>query len=241
MSKRMLVLYVSTLEKEVRSKFFWFILAFTALFVVLLVQLKNWIAPEGSVVLFFACLTFWSCILAVIFAVGAIRSDGEREILKQLLAFPVSRWEYLSARLLGCFSLVFFYHLLFTVVSGMFVFEQSIPFQNQLLFCLFAIPGLLALVAKGMFFSLFFNRIISLFFIFFVRILQEWGESNVSEYYHALYWLLPHTGVWWDQAGVAIGGESYSEVNWNLELGHFCVSFALLFGALYWFFRRRDV
>ena len=251
------IFFTSTIEKEVRSKTFLAILGFTLLVLALLRWLHHLALQEMGgasldvflIQIFFGLLMFWSYLLSAIFAVGAVRSDEEDGVLKQLLAFPLRRHEYLAARLLGGFSLVFFYHLLATILAGWLIFRDVFPIGNQLLFSLFTIPALLSIFLRGMIFALFFNRMLSLLFIFFSGVMEAWanymankvsfGESSIA---HIIYWILPHGGLWGKQAMDLIPspGEFHIE-NWALESGHFIASFALLFAVLSWLFRRRDI
>ena len=249
LGKRFSTLYFSTIEKEFRSKVFWSILVFTALIILILSWTHGWLNREAKGAIFFlstdipkvifGLLTFWSSILAAVFGVGLIPSDREEGTLPQLLAFPLGRHQYLFARILGGFSLVFSYHLLSTVVSGTWFFGEAAPFGTQLLFSLLTIPSLLWIILRGMIFSLFFNRVLSLVCIFFSGIAQAWAALTVrkvpigeggfwSVSAHVIYWLFPHGWVWEEQAMALfpLPGESL-DVSWPLELGHFCGSFAL--------------
>ena len=105
------IFYLSTFEKEFRSKIFWVILILTGLFIVVSAWIYHWLVPEAIGSLFFAkkntiyliyvLLSFWSSILAGFFGVRLIRSDMEEGTLRQFLTFSVRRHEYLTARLLG--------------------------------------------------------------------------------------------------------------------------------------------
>ena len=255
------IIYLSTFQKEIRSKTFWFILGFTGLVLWLLIAFSQnsslaefWGYMQSSTALiFFSLLMFWSYVLAAVFSVGLIRSDVEEGTLKQLLSFPLGRWEYLSARFLGGVSLVFFYHVLSTLAAGTWAFYGTISFERLLLFVLMTIPGIFSIVVCGMIFSLFFNRIISLFFIFLWGLAESWSALVVGKipwmevgipgmFGHAFYWLFPHGALWSEQATRLLPPFKESlDVNWVFESGHFCLSFALLFVTLIVIFRYRDV
>ena len=214
----------------------------------------NALWEEGfAIPIFFGLLNFWSYVLAALFSVGLIRSDEEEGTLQQFLAFPLARWEYLLARFLGGFSLVFIYYVLSTLVAGGWVFREEISFETQLIFVLTAVPGILIITLCGMIFSMFFNRIVSLLFIFLWGILESWSAAVayrvpleevgvVGLFNHLFYWIFPRGFIWSEQGMRLLPPlEKSLDVNWFFELGHFCLSFSLLFIVMTMIFRRRDI
>ena len=194
----------------------------------------NALWEEGfAIPIFFGLLNFWSYILAALFSVGLVRSDEEEGTLQQFLAFPLNRWEYLLARFLGGVSLVFFYYLISTLLAGNWLFSEEISFKTQLLFSLTAIPGIFIVTLCGIIFSLFFNRIVSLLFIFLWGVVESWSASvayrvplgevgMVGIFNHIFYWIFPR-GLIWSEQGMRLLPplEKSLDVNWFLKLDTF--------------------
>ena len=250
-------MYVSTLEKEIRSKAFWIILLFTIFLLWILVAFARseyWDIFQGHAgTVFFGVLMFWSYVLAAIFSVGVVRSDREEGTLEQLLAFPASRFTYLMARFLGGSSLVLFYHFLATVVSGIWVFRDTIPPSKQILFVLMTVPGICSVVVCGCFFPCFSTGYCpcSLSFCgvaWSPGPLQWWPEclgAKVASWgcwAHGFYWLFPHGSLWSEWSlRFLLTSEQAILVGPVFEVGHFCLSFALFFAILVGIFRYRDI
>ena len=123
-----------------------------------------------------------------------------------------------------------------------------------LLISALVIPSLLVILVKGMIVSLFFNRILSLLFLFFWGGLEtwavavarngiSWSEMGWMDIFPlGVYWLLPHGDWWVEQATLLVTSEDTAMLaNGPFETVHFGASFALLFAILTLIFRRRDV
>ena len=129
----------NTLQKEVRSKVLLFLMALTigSLFLsaFLLDHVGKQISsiPEmqgiGNVVLaiFIQGVGLWNFFLSVFLGTQTVRSDIEDHVAPQLLTFPLKRFEYLSARIIGVFLIVTGFYLLSAGLAiGIFWWQEHI-------------------------------------------------------------------------------------------------------------------
>jgi len=170
-----------TILKELRSKTLLFIfISTTAMIVLAHSLLKVFLSnpdPAGQILVngtnslsyMFMFINFWNIFVAAIFGISAVRSDFREKIIYQYLSFPITRTQYMFARIAGAWLLVFGYYLyayilstiMFSVATHTFVFTL-----NHLLSIFITGVYIFIVIFISLFFSLFMGKIQSFLLVF---------------------------------------------------------------------------
>ena len=263
--RQFFTIYISTLQKELRSKML--LITFILTIVAIAVGGISYqgfaterpilfeFAKDFSLKFFFSLLLGWSNFLTTLFSVGCIRSDLQDRTMGQLLSFSIKRYEYLLARILGVVSIVFFYNCL-VLFLGVVVFgPKEVPPLDIFLVLLVGIPVFASLTLWGVFFSLYFNQVISFVFVYIITFIVSGANVIVEEsqllsksqdvdfWYiagHIIYWCFPREPAWSVAASEALMGKGFG-MDWGFEIGHYLLTTTLFFGMLTWLFGRREI
>lgn len=128
----------NTIQKEIRSKSFFLVVALTfsilGISYAIMQTAREYLQVESNIEIigvsqllwvYFAFINAWSIFLGLMFGLGCVRSDVSSNVIGQLLALPISRSSYLVARVLGSWVLVCFYQTLSFLLTA-FLFRESL-------------------------------------------------------------------------------------------------------------------
>ena len=131
-------IYFNTIQKEIRNKSIWSLLIMTSIVIIVLNTLLNFLLQMASefqmtgagmelgslpLNLFYTLIDFFSTVIAIIIGVNSLKSDEENGVNIQLLSFPVKRWEYLVARVLGSWTIVVSYYIYSIILALHSIFD----------------------------------------------------------------------------------------------------------------------
>ncbi|PIR29601.1 MAG: hypothetical protein COV38_09730 [Bdellovibrionales bacterium CG11_big_fil_rev_8_21_14_0_20_38_13] len=163
----------NTVQKELRSKSFYMVIAITIGMLVIgysiMQAFREQIQVEGGPQMlgngqlfwiYYAFINAWSVFLALLFGLGCVRSDISSNVIGQLLAFPINRTWYLISRVLGSWLLVGFYQLLSFLLTAVLFFDaiKEIPVTAMILAPMISLLPTLAAVILGLFVSLWVGK-----------------------------------------------------------------------------------
>lgn len=255
----------NTVQKEVRSKTFFMAVFLTisvlGLSYALMQAFKDQIQVDSNVELlgagqllwvYFAFINAWSVFLGLMFGLGCMRSDVSTQVIGQLLALPISRSSYLSARVLGSWILVIFYQMLSFALTAL-LFGSNIFDVNTaaLLIAPFVsfIPSLAAVIL-GLFVSLWLGKASGLIATgiaaiggssaraYFSSNSDVWSNLSILKVVGIILWIIiprfaaPHSIVH------VVADMPDSKVAW-IDLAQFSISSAFLLLATTWIFGKR--
>lgn len=260
----------NTIQKEVRNKTILFLFVFTIIVLLLAYSLINilfsQVADEtmltnfglGMPSLFISVLSLWTSMIALLVGVNVIRSDMDDKVLPQLLALPITRLEYMIARLFGSWIIVMSFYLLCMLFTYFLFFLISREFTSVVL--LFkSLPALsvniFIILWVSMFFSQYFPKLFALvstsFTLFIVRfsngyfsqkeVLEVYKEGDIlGSLLSVFYFLFPRMGQWAEVNSLLITGKEISVSMWPLAL-HTTFSSILIFLLAFWLFKKKDI
>ena len=267
--KKLAPLFFNTLQKEYRNKTLLFMFIFTLLIIFAIngtldfIQ-NNFEGPNhikipahNKLTALYAVISLWNFILSAILGVNCVRSDNK--IFSQLLSFPISRFEYLSCRILGAWVIIVGYYLISLLMGAIVfsLFSQNFAFQLDVFYSLFFTSlNILVVIILAVIYSLFFPKLLAFMATLFSGTIitlannslvnQSWSElfsqlGIVKVVGLFIHFLLPRIGaigqISLDLAkGNGVGG-SYLWV----ELAHYICTMALMGFAMNFLFKRRDL
>src|SRR5690606_31893704 len=163
----------NTIQKEVRSKTFFLVVALTfgilILSFALMSALSDNLKIENNVDIFgagqllwvyYSFINAWSIFLGLMFGLGCIRSDISSQVIGQLLALPIKRSTYITSRVLGSWALVAFYQFLSFALT-LFLFRSNLSDLSPaalIVAPLISLFPILAAIVIGVFFSLWMGK-----------------------------------------------------------------------------------
>ncbi len=186
----------NTVQKELRSKSFYMVIAITIGMLVIgysimqafreQIQLEGGPQMLGNGQLFwiyYAFINAWSVFLALLFGLGCVRSDISSNVIGQLLAFPINRTWYLVSRVLGSWLLVGFYQLLSFVLTAVLFFDaiKEIPITAMLLAPIISLLPTLAAVVLGLFVSLWVAKTPGMILTGIASMGGSWARSTFTD------------------------------------------------------------
>lgn len=267
---KMLTLLSNTIVKEYRNKLLIFFSLLTLLIIAIIYFVYEYLASNeqmqmamGSIMgselrVLYYIISMWSGFLAAVFGVNAIQSDRDFKVLGQILSFPLKRWEYLLARLVGAWVIIILYYI-FSLTSALIIFNiagRDLSFDMSILSALSITSlGIFVYLVIAMFFSMITPKIVAGILTLITGFLIQtsnnsfFGESlsnifsdlttwkGVKIFYHYAF---PRIGVifkWSDSFFQDITGIAQP----MLEMTHFSALTLLWFGILYLVFRTREI
>jgi ABC-type transport system involved in multi-copper enzyme maturation permease subunit len=268
--RRFQLLLFNTIQKEFRSKTLILITIITLAVILLINAGLNFLSKEvlsqmgqegaaqGTTMALIFIISKFTSLLAIIFGVNCIKSDIETNVSPLLMSFPISRMEYLLARILGSWVIVMVYYL-FSVVLAQILLSSSIGSiigGPHLLGAMFytALSNLIVIMISA-FLGLNMPKIMALLMTSIVTIIvtgsnmylkgKEWSEMTAEfDFFPSvalgIHMLFPRMGII-DDIGRNILLKKDIDLNIGLELGHFGLTTALFFFVFYYLFKRREI
>ena len=212
--------------------------------------------------MFLLGISFWTIFLALFLGITTVRGDLEDGVLRQLLSFPIKRFEYLMARILGVSSIVStFYLFSLGIFLVIFAKEWGIQVNTASLLLAFVINTIAIVVVVGLAvsISLFAKGILAFgmgVFLVFLLFLSNnhFGETHLTEIFKDtdtsfslvfclglfLHFCFPRIGV---LSGVAktMALERELSIVWWQESVHLLLTFGMLCLITVWFLRKKEI
>jgi len=268
-------IYINTIQKEIRNKSIWSLLILTSLVIIvlnallnLLLQLAGEFQMAGAGMelgslplnLFYMLIDFFSTVIAIIIGVNSLKSDEENGVNVQLLSFPVRRWEYLVARVLGSWTIVVSYYvysillaaLLFSISSREFMMGFQI-FFGLINTSLIMLPTILIAIMFSFFLPKLFAFFFSLFFMGFVNYANmTFTQMTYEQFLDKISFMkilalpvhlfLPRTGTLSSATNsVLYNPEEPINAMYYGNLAHYVIAISILTAIVAWFLKRKDV
>lgn len=264
---------LNTIQKEIRNKNFIFLVFSTIVVMVIWHLLANFLLNEflaenlemfkdtansKAPSIMFTILGLWSLIISIILGSGLIRSDMETNVLPILLSYPISRFEYLTARILGLWVLVIGYYL-FSFCLGLASISALTHFPHfgigALVGFFYRFLAILAVIILTSLISLNLSKVMTVlltcFFTFLIVATNTYFTPQpIADYFSNLsaikgmaamiHILLPHIGTLNDLANNAFF-ESKTNISYQVETLHFIVTTGILIFVIKWLFQRREL
>ena len=251
-------LFYNTIQKEYRSKTLIFLLTLSFLLMfVLHMNSSNldFVGGAFKIKIIYTIVDIWSFILAVILGVDCVRSDRTNNVLLQVLALPIYRWQYLISRITGTWLIVVLYYIA-SVLSAYIMFSEGPGGIGEILGGAFIINALiiLTIIVFSIIYSFFLPKIFSIFCTFIT-----YSLTSLSGYYFpkdflweevfsnlgimkiigiVFYIFVPHLSSLNTLSNQLISGTDPTfNVPW--ELTHFICSFTVLFFLAIWILKKR--
>ncbi len=268
--RRFQLLLFNTIQKEFRSKTLVLITIITVAVILLINAGLNFLSKEvlsqmgqegaaqGTTMALIFIISKFTSLLAIIFGVNCIKSDIETNVSPLLMSFPISRFEYLAARILGSWIIIMSYYLFSVVIAQILLSSSigSIVGGPHLLGAMFytALSNLIVIMISA-FLGLNMPKIMALLMTSIVTIIvtgsnmflkgKEWAEMTadldffpiVALGFHTFF---PRMGII-DDIGRNILLQKEIDLNIAIELGHFGLTTALFFFVFYYLFNRREI
>ncbi|MBL8991997.1 MAG: ABC transporter permease subunit [Spirochaetia bacterium] len=187
-------LLLNTFQKEYRNKVLIFLSLLTIVVLFLLNAGLDFVARQaqtqsdaGDLVkfklgYFYSIIGIWSGLLAGLLGVNCVRSDFEHRMIAQILSFPIRRFEYLIARILGSWLLIVIYYLISIALALIYFSYQSKSFSFE-----WRILGALGVSSLSMLVYVVLGALLSLFMpklLAFLTLLLTGLFMNISNWYY---------------------------------------------------------
>jgi ABC-type transport system involved in multi-copper enzyme maturation permease subunit len=271
MNSRLLLIIKNTIEKEWRSKalIFLMILTIISLFIVggvVTLMKETFTVSSGMDVvggqamnIFFWVVNLWNVFLSVYFGISTITTDRESGVVVQLMSFPITRFEYLVGRILGCWCVVFFYYTVATLLgmSGLSVSAGEWIGGIPMLWAFFlsSITWLIA-ITIAIFIANFMGKLAAFITMFFVNLMM-WSSFtyfnnndmlemlktfSITKYIGAvIYSVTPHVSYWSSMVNEKLFQVESGKGISLFESLHLVGAYALLLLVLWQVFRKKEL
>lgn len=206
---------------------------------------------------FYLIISSWNGLLSLSLGLSAVKSDQSSNVLQQILAFPISKADYLISRIAGTWFLVMGYYLLSMLAATLlFVisgdqFTTLIPLVKSLFVtCLVPIPLIMLSILASFFLSKIWAFASSMIFTLFVSYAgqvysgltfkEATGEiKGVMDFLsYVSYILFPRVGVM-GKISQEFFQEKTLTMNPYTEIIHFGLTTTILFFVLKYIFKKR--
>jgi len=262
------LLIKNTLIKEYRNKTLLFLLLFTLMILwadhsffdyifKTFFKQQNINLVQYKIDLFYYIISSWNILMGAMLGVGCIRSDCNDHVLEGLLSLPISRFNYIFARIGGTWLIVMGYYI-FSLSLAYFLFSSDKteamlgwPIISSLFMSSIPILGIITLSA---FLSLHFSKI----WAFMITLLCSGLISHANEKFSGRFLdevknitgvfdsitalfhsFIPHLGTFNTLSKELFSNHDLTK-NLGLELLHFGGSYGLLVLAIMITFRHLD-
>lgn len=256
-------LIINTLQKEYRNHTLIFLLGLSLLLIYAINGLMDFfgggLAPaEAKLAILYRIISAWGGLLGLLLGSGCLSSDRTSGVMPIILALPVSRAEYLLARVVGTWLIVLGYYAL-SLLLGFVVFSigSGALALNLRVLAAFAINagGILAAILLGLLCSLFLSRTKAFLAslattacclaagsaLAGLSLAEQFSSLSLSRGLAlGLHYLLPRLGSVSTLAQGVLFNRS-CELNAWLETLHFGLSLSLLAGLCLMIFKRQDL
>jgi ABC-type transport system involved in multi-copper enzyme maturation permease subunit len=273
---RFSALFINSLRKEYHNKTLVALAIFTLLVILGINGLFNMLDGVGvelpleslfgqRVTILYKIITMWSGILGVILGINAISTDFEFNTAVPILATPLSKGEYLFARISAAWATATIYYTI-SILAGVLLFSQDQIAGQGLASVFYALLvntlSILVMILWGVLFSLFLSRGISLLgalILSFITHLSYGYMANIAaaaannpaaiNYWSPytivaslLYYLTPQRAFIHKISDTLLLGTEASPLPAEMLLGstHFFITSAILYGVVYWYLRRKS-
>lgn len=278
-SNQVKTIYFNTFQKEIRNKSIVFLFILTTIIIFMINALFGFFSElmggigdtEGMVDMaqmgglsklplnmFYMFIDSWSLLVACALGVSIVQSDTDNNVMIQLLSFPVRRWEYLLARILGGWTIVIIYYF-YSIGLAQFLFYNS---SKEFLIggntiyaiinsCLILLPALLLAV----FYTLYSPKMIAFILSFLSTFIVSWanysmvnrslsdvmGEGGVLNYFYGLiHYALPRIGTLNSFTSGILQGKEFNTGLYSVTFFHYIGTVVLFFILLSFIFKRKD-
>ena len=272
MSSQFKTVYINTFQKEFRNKSIIFLLILTILIIFIINSIFGFFTGllEGSTLptegaigklplnVFYTILESWSVLVAVALGVSIVQSDEDNNVMPQLLSFPIKRWEYLLARIMGGWTIVVLYYLFSISFAQLLFYSSSKVFlaSEQLIYamvnsCLVVLPAILISV----FFTMFANKIFSFIMTFITIGIVNWANFTIGStpfeeildkldgltaFGATIHYFFPRVGTLASFTGQILQGKDLGFGLYTMTYLHFFATVFLFFLLLSFLFKRKD-
>ena len=217
------------------------------------------------ITILYKIITLWSGVLGIILGINAISTDFEYNAAVPILATPLSKGEYLFARISASWATATIYYTI-SILCGVLLFSQDQiaagGLGSVLLALLMNTLSILVMILWGVLFSLFFSRGISLIGVVILSFLTQLsyslfhnsatGIANTVaiDYGHpyvlvaaVLNYLTPQRAFVHQISDTILLGSEISPLPAEMMFNsfHFIVTTALLYAAIYWYLHRKSL
>lgn len=262
-------LILNTLTKEYRNKaiIFFGLIIFTVITISHLMMnfiYENFLAngneqavigDKGFMVLF-TIISFIMTIVSSVLGINCIKSDFESTSINQILAFPISRIEYVGSRVFGSWLiaiLAFVVSIIFTAALLSTNSGVNLIRPELFLAIITASLNMLTVITIACILSLFIPKMFAFIFTFIVRYMIS--TSNIAFNYQGemgaemsfgkaftgfFHFLFPRIHPMDTLTQLFLSG-SPIEFSVVALFGHYFVTYIFLFMALGWLISRKDV
>lgn len=268
-------IYKNTIQKEIRNKSIWSLLVMTSLVIVILNAILGFIlqvAAEfqtggagielGALPLnaFYTLIDLLSTVIAIIVGVNCLSSDEENGVNVQLLSFPVKRWEYLLARILGSWTIVMAYYVYSIVLASILFSISSREFMvGYQVFMALINTSLIILptITIAVLFALKLPKLFAFFFSFFFMLFISYsnvtvGRAEFEQFISDLsfikilalpiHFLMPRIGTLSSFTNAILYNEDLVlGADYFGNLAHYAVASGILFMFVAWILKRSDI
>lgn len=269
--RRFQLLLFNTIQKEFRSKTLIMVSIITIVMIFLMNSLLSFLSKEilsqmgtegaatGTATALIFIISKFTSLLAIIFGVNCLKSDIETNVAPLMLSFPISRVEYVLARILGSWVIVMVYYL-FSVFMAQILLTSSIgsfvggPHLLGAMF--FTALSNLVVILFSSFLGINMPKIMAFIMTSFATLLvtgsngyfatKEWAEMTAElDFFKSaglfIHGFFPRIGNI-DDIGRSILMQK-EEIGFNIpmELGHYALTLLLFFGVFYLLFKRREI
>lgn len=256
-------LVINTVQKEYRNRTLIFLLLLSLLLIYAINGLMDFFGggsalAASKLALLYRIISCWGGLLGLLLGSNCLSSDRASGVMPIILALPVSRGEYLLARVVGTWLIVMGYYAL-SLMLGFLVFSiGSLGLAiNLRILGAFAINslGIMAAILLGLLFALLVNRM-QAFILSLITALaclaagsalqglslaEQFAEMGLTRSLALLlHYLLPRLGSVSELAQGVLFAKATSLNPW-LETLHFGLTLSLLGAAILLIFRRQDL
>lgn len=265
-----ILLVKNTIYKEWRSKALIFLMALTIVSLIIIggvislmkeqfaINVGMDIIGDQAMSFFFWGVNLWNVFLSVYFGISTITSDRESGVVVQLLSFPITRFEYLVGRILGCWCVILMYYTVATILgmSGISM-SAGVWIGGTPLLWAFLLSSItwLASITLSILFAVSMNKLAAFIAVFFMNTLMwsanaYFAQQPLKSAFESfsipkiigamIYSVLPHISYWSAMVNEKLF-ESEGKGITSFEAVHFVGSYIFLFLILWQVFRKKEL
>ncbi len=215
------------------------------------------IGDKGLLILF-AIIAFIMTLISTVLGTNCIKSDFESTSINQILSFPIRRVEYIASRIFGSWIIAFFCFL-FSILFTAILISSSSSTNLISLNIIFALAtsslNMLSIITIACILSLYVPKLFAFILTFILRYLitgsnaafDSLGASSGQEaigfgriFTGFFHFLFPRLGSMDSLTNIILTGKSVDFSN-LVFLGHYLVTYLLLFAFLCFLINKKDI
>lgn len=260
-------LFVNTLLKEFRSKTLMFLLFLTIIVLLLVNSTMNFYLQlnsqnislsDSKLAVYFLIIIFWGIFLGAMLGSNCIKSDENDKMFDQFLSFPITRLEYLIARITGTWFIVICYYL-FSIFAGIVILSNATGVEGMyskvcvafFYNCLI----LLGVISFAALYSLFTPKLIAfcmtiLTYLFISLANGFVGPMSIEVVFQSpsitnmagklIDYILPRLGTL-KTISNSIIMDRQIEQNTGIEILHYVLTYSILFLLIWFIFNKKEI